>query len=267
MPFVLDRRRFVVGTGLAIASIRSALAHGPEPVGFAEAVSPIWPAHDCASIVVAAHGAPALAGLDELAAGRLAGGTEETSWAARGIAAGRGADMIFHVGDRPAGDVFRLGGAEHTVSVDLSSATARPGSVESQLLIAHDIAAMLMRQGGGIGIDYGDLCMVLGAGTKPSFGIGVAAGEERTIRAMRAALEWFGPLLPRRSGVLVSIAYGPAGIRLREARMAMEVAREAFSSDAFMLYGTSRDGMLAPGEVRVSLVATGQPRVPPDVAM
>lgn len=266
MPFLLNRRRFVVGTGLAIASIRSAFAHGPEPVGFAEAVSPTWPAHGCASIVVAAHGAPALAGLDELAAGRLAGGTQETSWAARGIAAGRGADMIFHVGDGPSGDVFRRGCAEHTVSVDLSSATARPGSVESQLLIAHDIAATLMGRG-GIGIDYEDLCMVLGAGTKPTFGIGVANGEERTVRAMHAAMEWFGPLLPRRSGVLVSIASGLADLRLNEARMALNVAREAFSSDALMLYGTSRDRMLAPDEVRVSLVVTGQPRVPPDVAM
>lgn len=265
MPFVLDRRRFVVGTGLAMASTRFAFAHGPAPVEFAEAI--FLPADELSpSVVVAAHGALALAGLDELTAGRLAGGTEHPSWAACGIPAGRGAGMIFHVGDGAAGDVWHQGGAEDKVSVDLSSATARPGGVDSQMRMAHDIAAMLM-QPGNVGVDYLDVCDVLGAGRQLTSGIGIAAGEDRAVRATHAAMKWLDPAWPRWSAVLVSIAFGPGNGKLSESRMAMNVAWQACSSDARLLYGTSRDKRLAPGEMRVSLVATRQRPLPHGMGM
>lgn len=108
-----------------------------------------------------------------------------------------------------------------------------------------------------INLDFADVKTIMRDKGIAHMGIGVGAGEDRTLEAARQAME--SPLLETTiSGahdVLLNITGGP-GLGLIESNEAAQLVMESAAPDANIIYGTGIDDQLG-DQVRITVIATG----------
>jgi len=110
---------------------------------------------------------------------------------------------------------------------------------------------------GLINLDFADVRTIMEDAGSALMGIGVSAGDDRSIEAATAAIS--SPLLESSiqgaNGILLSIA-GGSDLGILEANQAAEIVANAASPDANIIFGTVIDDALGDA-VRVTVVATG----------
>jgi len=108
-----------------------------------------------------------------------------------------------------------------------------------------------------INLDFADVKTIMRDKGIAHMGIGIGAGEDRTLEAARQAME--SPLLETTiSGardVLLNITGGP-GLGLIESNEAAQLVMESAATDANIIYGTGIDDHLG-DQVRITVIATG----------
>ena len=108
-----------------------------------------------------------------------------------------------------------------------------------------------------INLDFADVKTIMNKKGIAHMGIGIGAGEDRTLEAARQAME--SPLLETTiSGahdVLLNITGGP-GLGLIESNEAAQLVMESAAPDANIIYGTGIDEHLG-DQVRITVIATG----------
>ncbi|MFZ5975487.1 MAG: cell division protein FtsZ [Bacillota bacterium] len=108
-----------------------------------------------------------------------------------------------------------------------------------------------------INLDFADVKTIMRDKGIAHMGIGIGAGEDRTLEAARQAME--SPLLETTiSGahdVLLNITGGP-GLGLIESNEAAQLVMESAAPDANIIYGTGIDDQLG-DQVRITVIATG----------
>ncbi|MDP3965497.1 MAG: cell division protein FtsZ [bacterium] len=117
---------------------------------------------------------------------------------------------------------------------------------------------------GIINVDFADVRTIMQNAGSALMGIGTASGEKRAELAARNAIN--SPLLEvsihGAKGVLFSIA-GGEDLGMLEVQDAANVITEAIDPDAKVIFGAVTDSSLKKGEVRVTVIATGFPELPP----
>ena len=113
---------------------------------------------------------------------------------------------------------------------------------------------------GIINVDFADLKSIMKNSGRAVFGMGQAKGEKRMEHALDAALH--SPLLDMSikgaKGILFNVA-GAEDISLQEIQEAAQHIKEEISSQAKIIFGALQDKSLKPGEVRITVIATGFP--------
>lgn len=111
---------------------------------------------------------------------------------------------------------------------------------------------------GIINVDFADLRSIMKSSGKAVFGMGQAKGEKRMERALEAALH--SPLLDMSikgaKGILFQVA-GADDVSLQEIQEAAQQIKEDISPQAKIIFGAVHDKSLKPGEVRLTVIATG----------
>jgi cell division protein FtsZ len=112
---------------------------------------------------------------------------------------------------------------------------------------------------GLINLDFADVRTIMNEMGVALMGTGSAQGEERAIEAARAAIS--SPLLEDLSidgahGVLINIT-GGADLTLYEVNEASTLIQEAAHENANIIFGAVIDEDMGPGEMRVTVIATG----------
>jgi cell division protein FtsZ len=111
---------------------------------------------------------------------------------------------------------------------------------------------------GIINVDFADVKSVMGNAGQAVFGVGLAKGEQRIEQAVQAALH--SPLLNMSiqggSAVLLNVA-GDASLSLSEVNEAAKMVREKLAHGATIIFGAVHEKALKPGEVKITLIATG----------
>ncbi|MGI6558472.1 MAG: cell division protein FtsZ [Limnochordia bacterium] len=138
----------------------------------------------------------------------------------------------------------------------------------TSILEAFAIADDVLRQGvqgisdlitvpGLINLDFADVRTIMTDAGSALMGIGRASGEERAVKAARAAIS--SPLLEASiegaKGILLNIT-GSSSLGLYEVNEAAEIIGEAADSEANIIFGAIIDETLG-DEVRVTVIATG----------
>jgi cell division protein FtsZ len=117
--------------------------------------------------------------------------------------------------------------------------------------------AELMATPGLVNLDLADVRFIIAGGGRGMMGTGRASGENRARRAVDQALSH--PLLDGglegACGVIVSIAGGD--LLLAEVGAAAEHIQAILDPEAYIAWGSAIDPNMKPGEIRVSIVATG----------
>ena len=110
---------------------------------------------------------------------------------------------------------------------------------------------------GLINLDFADVRTIATDAGSALMGIGRASGEERAVKAARAAIS--SPLLEASiegaKGILLNIT-GSSSLGLYEVNEAAEIIGEAADSEANIIFGAIIDETLG-DEVRVTVIATG----------
>ncbi|MDO8522139.1 MAG: cell division protein FtsZ [bacterium] len=121
---------------------------------------------------------------------------------------------------------------------------------------------------GIINVDFADVRTIMQNAGSALMGIGTATGEKRAEVAARNAIN--SPLLEvsihGAKGVLFSIAGGD-DLGMLEVQDAANVITEAIDPDAKVIFGAVTDDSLKKGEIRVTVIATGFPELPPRSAL
>ena len=111
---------------------------------------------------------------------------------------------------------------------------------------------------GIINVDFADLKSIMKNSGRAVFGMGQAKGEKRMERALEAALH--SPLLDMSirgaKGILFNVA-GAQDISLQEIQEAAQHIKGEISAGAKIIFGALHDKNLKPGEVRITVIATG----------
>jgi cell division protein FtsZ len=109
-------------------------------------------------------------------------------------------------------------------------------------------------------IDFADIKTILQNAGTALMGIGTASGERRAVEAATKAIN--SPLLDisisGAKGVLFSIS-GSEDLSMWEMQEAAKVIIESVDKDARIISGTTIDDTLPPGEIKVTVIATGFP--------
>jgi cell division protein FtsZ len=109
-------------------------------------------------------------------------------------------------------------------------------------------------------IDFADIKTILANSGTALMGIGIASGERRAIEAATKAIN--SPLLDisinGAKGILFSIS-GTDDLSMWEMQEAAKVIIESVDKDAKIISGTTIDNSLKPGEIKVTVIATGFP--------
>ncbi len=110
---------------------------------------------------------------------------------------------------------------------------------------------------GLINLDFADVRAVMANGGSSLMAMGQASGEDRAVKAARAAIE--SPLLDIKidgaRGVLFNVTSGP-DLTLAEVREAASVIQQVVHPDANIIFGAVIDPTIE-GEFRITVVATG----------
>jgi cell division protein FtsZ len=108
-----------------------------------------------------------------------------------------------------------------------------------------------------INLDLADVRFIMAGGGRGLMGTGRASGEDRAVRAAEQALSH--PLLDGglegACGLIVSITGGD--MRLAEIGAAADHIKAFLDPEAHIIWGSAIDPNMAPGEIRISIVATG----------
>lgn len=116
----------------------------------------------------------------------------------------------------------------------------------------------LISKTGIINVDFADLKSVMKNSGKAVFGVGQARGEKRMELALQMAFH--SPLLsisPKGAkGVLFNVA-GSEDLSLAEIQEAAENIKKEISPHAKIIFGALYDKSLKPGEVKITVIATG----------
>jgi cell division GTPase FtsZ len=112
---------------------------------------------------------------------------------------------------------------------------------------------------GLINLDFADVRTIMNEMGVALMGTGTANGDERAVEAARAAIS--SPLLEDLSiegahGVLINITGGEE-LSLFEVNEASTLIQEAAHEDANIIFGAVIDEAMPPGEMRVTVIATG----------
>jgi cell division protein FtsZ len=109
-------------------------------------------------------------------------------------------------------------------------------------------------------IDFADIKTILQNSGTALMGVGIATGERRAVEAATKAIN--SPLLDisisGAKGVLFSIA-GADDLSMWEMQEAAKIIIESVDKDAKIISGTTIDEEMKPGEVKVTVIATGFP--------
>jgi cell division protein FtsZ len=109
-------------------------------------------------------------------------------------------------------------------------------------------------------IDFADIKTILQNSGTALMGVGIAAGERRAQEAATRAIN--SPLLDisiaGAKGVLFSIS-GSEDLSMWEMQEAAKIIIESVDKDAKIISGTTIDNSLKPGEIKVTVIATGFP--------
>lgn len=111
---------------------------------------------------------------------------------------------------------------------------------------------------GVINVDFADLKSIMKNSGRAVFGMGQAKGEKRISTALDMALH--SPLLNTSikgaKGILFNVA-GTEDLSLTEIQEAAQQMRSDVSPQAKIIFGAMQDKTLKPGEVRITVIATG----------
>jgi len=111
---------------------------------------------------------------------------------------------------------------------------------------------------GIINVDFADLKSIMKNSGRAVFGMGQAKGEKRIAVALNMALH--SPLLNSSikgaKGILFNVA-GSDDLSLAEVQETAEHLKRDVSPQAKIIFGALQDKSLKPGEVRITLIATG----------
>lgn len=109
-------------------------------------------------------------------------------------------------------------------------------------------------------IDFADIKAILSNSGTALMGVGTASGERRAVEAATKAIN--SPLLDisisGAKGVLFSIS-GSDDLSMWEMQEAAKIIIESVDKDAKIISGTTIDDSLPPGEIKVTVIATGFP--------
>lgn len=109
-------------------------------------------------------------------------------------------------------------------------------------------------------IDFADIKTILQNSGTALMGVGTASGERRAVEAATKAIN--SPLLDisisGAKGVLFSIS-GSEDLSMWEMQEAAKIIIESVDKDAKIISGTTIDDSLKPGEIKVTVIATGFP--------
>jgi cell division protein FtsZ len=111
---------------------------------------------------------------------------------------------------------------------------------------------------GIVNVDFADVRTIMSSQGMALMGSGRAAGDQRAVEAMQAAIS--SPLLEDVSldgatGLLVNITGGPS-LTLHEVNEAVSMAQSAADADANIIFGSVIDERLG-NEVKITVIATG----------
>ncbi len=112
---------------------------------------------------------------------------------------------------------------------------------------------------GEINVDFADVAHVMGNSGVAIMGVGLAAGEDRALRAVQSALN--SPLLNDNDitgakKILINISSGNEEMSIDEIETIMEYVREAANTDSDVIFGTVDDVNLG-DQISVTIIATG----------
>jgi cell division protein FtsZ len=111
---------------------------------------------------------------------------------------------------------------------------------------------------GIVNVDFADLKSIMKNSGRAVFGLGQAKGEKRIETALHMALH--SPLLNTSikgaKGILFQVA-GSDDLSLAEVQEVAEKVKHDVSPQAKIIFGAIMDKALKPGEVRITLIATG----------
>ena len=112
---------------------------------------------------------------------------------------------------------------------------------------------------GEINVDFADVAHVMGNSGVAIMGVGMAAGEDRALRAVQSALN--SPLLNDNDitgakKILINISSGSEEMSIDEIETIMEYVREAANTDSDVIFGTVDDVNLG-DQISVTIIATG----------
>jgi cell division protein FtsZ len=119
------------------------------------------------------------------------------------------------------------------------------------------IVDLLVNQG-IINLDFADMKAVIQDGGLALIGMGVASGKERALNAVNQALN--PPLLELSAegakGVVLAIS-GGKDLKMDEVNEAAKKVAQVVDPGAKIIFGTYADRKLKPGQIKITLVATG----------
>ncbi len=111
---------------------------------------------------------------------------------------------------------------------------------------------------GNINVDFADIKAIVQDAGLAIVGMGVAAGQDRAVSAVNAALH--SPLLEVSAegahGVVLAIS-GGADLKMTEINDAAKLVAQTVDPAAKIIFGTYHDRKLKPNQIKVTLVATG----------
>ena len=131
-------------------------------------------------------------------------------------------------------------------------------AVDNVLRSAVQGIAELIAMPGIINVDFADVKAIMqGAGTA-LVGMGLASGQDRAIASVTQAVN--SPLLEASiegaKGVLFGIS-GAKDLKMSEVNDIAKIIHEAVDSSAKIIFGAYHDKRMKPGQVKVTLIATG----------
>lgn len=116
----------------------------------------------------------------------------------------------------------------------------------------------LITKPGIVNVDFADVRAVMQDSGSALMGIGIAAGENRSVEAARAAIN--SPLLELSidgaKGVLFNIS-GSSDLSMLEINEAANIITENIDPNAKVIFGAVLDEQIRKGEVQITVVATG----------
>lgn len=143
--------------------------------------------------------------------------------------------------------------------IDKNTSLARAfEEIDGVLNNAVEGLAELIMAPGVVNVDFADIKAIMSNAGSAIVGIGVAGGSERSVNAANLAIN--SPLLEiavdGAKGVLFSVS-GRRDLKMNEINEVAKIISDAADQSAKIIFGAYHDRKLKPGQLKVTLVATG----------